>query len=358
MESSPKKNCTIRELAHYVGLSTCTVSRVLNYQGTGALSIPEKTQKRILDAAKKLNYVPNVNAQRFFTRRSNVIGLLVPSQEEMGHSVFADTHFAGILSGIEHALTATEYNLLLLFNRPEYKENRRYEGMFKSGFLDGLLIWGIHRSDRYWEQLARLSGPRIFLTSIPETGSGTEPSFVASDYEQAAYGIVTELLRRGCRRFCWLAGNEDTSLITQLREGIRKAGVELPPDDIRFSDYTEEAGSRCIADLFAGKSYDAVLATAPQLARSAMRFVEAHALPVQVGSFDGQKSTRHPADHFISALTNDSEIGKTAFEKLVARIKGKEKSIHIRIPVDFCFSPDDSKVSGMQTGAADRKTIT
>ena len=91
MSDPAKKSCTIRELARHVGLSTCTVSRVLNHRG-GELPIPEKTQERIREAARALNYVPNVNAQRFFKRRSNVIGLLVPPQEEMGHNAFNDTH--------------------------------------------------------------------------------------------------------------------------------------------------------------------------------------------------------------------------------------------------------------------------
>lgn len=211
MPLSIGKSCTIRDLARYVGLSTCTVSRVLNHRG-GELAIPEKNQKRIRDAARELNYVPNVNAQRFFKRRSYIIGLLVPPQEEMGHNVFYDTHFVEMLSGIEKALGPTDYNLLL-FNRPEYRENNRYEGMFHSGFLDGLLIWGAHHSEAYWKNLAALSHPRVFLVSVPDADSGEPLPFVTSDYEQAAAGIVSELRRAGCRRFCWLAGKEDTSLI-------------------------------------------------------------------------------------------------------------------------------------------------
>ena len=198
------KNCTIRELARYVGLSTCTVSKVLNSPDAG-LSIPESTRLKVREAAKKLNYVPNVNAQRFFKRRSFVIGLLVPPQEEMGHNAFHDTHFVDILSGIEQALSTTSYNLLLLFNRPEYKLENRYEGMFSSGFLDGLLIWGAHRSEEYWKELVEVTGPRIFLTSTPDFREDEPLHYVASDYGQSADGIAGRLKAAGCRRFCWLA---------------------------------------------------------------------------------------------------------------------------------------------------------
>ena len=338
MSQSSRKSCTIRDLARHVGLSTCTVSRVLNHHG-GDLSIPEKTRQRIRDAARELNYVPNVNAQRFFKRRSYVIGLLVPPQEEMGHNAFYDTHFVEMLSGIEKELIPTGYNLLLLFNRPEYRENNRYEGMFRSGFLDGLLVWGARRSEAYWKTLAMLSWPRIFLTSIPDGEAAMQLPFVASDYEQAAAGIVSELLRGNCRRFCWLAGKEDTSIIPQLRAGISRAGVEVPDVAVRYSDYTEEAGEELAAELLAsGAGYDAILATAPQLARGAARLLKRNPAPVRIGCFDGQSSTRRADDEFISVCTNDFEIGKTALDKLIARIEGCDEPVQVKVPVSFSFS--------------------
>lgn len=328
------KNCTIRELARYVGLSTCTVSKVLNSPDAG-LSIPETTRLKVREAAKKLNYVPNVNAQRFFKRRSFVIGLLVPPQEEMGHNAFRDTHFVDILSGIEKALSKTSYNLLLLFNRPEYKLGNRYEGMFSSGFLDGLLIWGAHRSEGYWKELVELTGPRIFLTSTPDFREDEPLHYVASDYGQSADGIAGRLKAAGCRRFCWLAGKPDTSIIPQLAAGMARAGVTVEESAIRYSDYTEADGERLAAELLQDGSFDALVATAPQLARGAARYVETHRLPVRVGCFDGQRGTRNGTDRFISALTNDFEIGLTAIKKLLALIEGENGTIQIKVPVDF-----------------------
>lgn len=332
-----EKSCTIRELARYVGLSTCTVSKVLN-DTAGKVTIPESTRRRVQEAARKLNYVPNVNAQRFFKRRSQVIGLLVPPQDEMGHNVFQDTHFVDILSGIEKALSRTPYNLLLLFNRPEYKEGNRYAGMFSSGFVDGLLIWGAHRSEGYWNELVELTQPRIFLTSTPDFSPDEPLHYVASDYEQSAHGIASRLMERGCRRFCWLAGMRDTSIISLLSAGMARAGVSPEESAIRYSDYSEADGERLAAELLKGGEFDALLATAPQLARGAARYVEANRLPVQIGCFDGQQRTRLPSDHYISALTNDLEIGLKAMEKMLALIEGSSETIRIRVPVDFTTS--------------------
>lgn len=73
-----KASCSIRDLARYVGLSTCTVSKVLNNRSD--FKTQEETRQRVLEAARTLNYVPNVNAQRLFQKKSGIIGLLIPSQ--------------------------------------------------------------------------------------------------------------------------------------------------------------------------------------------------------------------------------------------------------------------------------------
>ena len=101
-----KASCSIRDLARYVGLSTCTVSKVLNNRSD--FKIQEETRQRVLEAARTLNYVPNVNAQRLFQKKSGIIGLLIPSQTD-GDNAFADNHFVNMLAGLERPLLESGY---------------------------------------------------------------------------------------------------------------------------------------------------------------------------------------------------------------------------------------------------------
>lgn len=325
-----EKSCTIRDLANHLGLSTCTVSKVLNSNGE-LLSISPETQRKVREAAVELNYVPNIHAQRFFKGRSMVIGLMVPPQDEMGNSAFKDTHFTEIISGIEQALTGSHYNLLLLFNRPEYREGNRYQAMFQSGLLDGLLIWGAHRSDDNWRELLELDGPRIFLTSMPDANEGDVLNYVCSDYDQAGFEIVNALKARKCRNFAWLAGKENTSIVPQLEIGIRRAGLAVAPEKIRFSDYTETDGEHLTLELLRRfPDLDAILTTAPQLARGAQRAVGDR---VQIGCFDGQTSTRQPGDRYLAVATDDFAIGYQATQSLIKLINDNSIMIQQKIPV-------------------------
>lgn len=226
MVTRTNSNCSIRDLAKYVGLSTCTVSKVLNDVGR-RLPISERTRQLVAEAAKKLNYVPNVNAQRLFRRRSNVIGLLVPyHQDETENTVFLDRHLALIMGGISMALQETPYDLMMLFNDQRVKQSGRYESMFRSHLLDGLVIWGIRKDDFYWNELVSMQTPTLFLTTTPDAMESSSFNFISSDYDYAAYEATSQLLAAGCRKPLWLKPQADTSVVAESANGIRRAMAE------------------------------------------------------------------------------------------------------------------------------------
>lgn len=101
-----KKRSNIRDLAKAAGLSAGTVSRILNNR-PGDMKIPETTRARVVELARKMEYVPNIHAQRLFSKRSGVIGLIIPSAERNGSPVFGCTHLSHVLAGMERELDAT-----------------------------------------------------------------------------------------------------------------------------------------------------------------------------------------------------------------------------------------------------------
>lgn len=66
---------TIKDLARMAGVSTATVSMVLNNK---ANHISEKTKEKIWDLAKTHNYVPNILARSLVTKKTRTIGLVIP----------------------------------------------------------------------------------------------------------------------------------------------------------------------------------------------------------------------------------------------------------------------------------------
>lgn len=87
---------SLKQLAAHLGLSTTTLSLVLN-NAPSASSIPEETKKRIFAAAKELKYRPNYLARSLRVQRTHTLGVLVPE--------LSDGYSAMVLNGVEAALT-------------------------------------------------------------------------------------------------------------------------------------------------------------------------------------------------------------------------------------------------------------
>jgi len=64
---------TLKDVAKEAGVSIATVSKVLRGK-QGKIAISEATRRRVLEAAKRLNYHPNIAARRLASRRSNTVG--------------------------------------------------------------------------------------------------------------------------------------------------------------------------------------------------------------------------------------------------------------------------------------------
>lgn len=119
----------LKQLAAHLGLSTTTLSLVLNKRPS-ADSIPEETKKRIFSAAKELNYRPNYLARSLRAQRTHTLGVLVPE--------LSDGYSAMVLNGVEAALTNEGFFYLtashlhrddLLEKLPDVLVERQVEGI-------------------------------------------------------------------------------------------------------------------------------------------------------------------------------------------------------------------------------------
>src|SRR5882757_6692308 len=93
--SNGGKTVTLKVLAEYLELSPATVSIVLNNSSI-INTIPEATRQRVLAAAKKFEYRPNLNARSLRTKHTNTVGVIVPQLSE--------GYFVAVMMGVEEHL--------------------------------------------------------------------------------------------------------------------------------------------------------------------------------------------------------------------------------------------------------------
>ncbi len=121
---------TLKTLAEHLHLTAGTISAALN-DSAAARAIPEHTKRRILDAARELNYKPNYFARSLRLQRTYTIGVIA---QQIG-----DPYGAAIISGIEEYLRDSEYFFLTVIHRHDQKVLQTYSQMLMSRGVEGFI---------------------------------------------------------------------------------------------------------------------------------------------------------------------------------------------------------------------------
>jgi len=150
---------TIREIAELSGCSPSTVSRVLSSKKC-SIPISKKTKDRILAVCKEHDYMPNINASRFFSKQSKVIGFLIPPSGSL-----VDDNLTRGMSAIYETLNRDSYRILPVTLDENFIKKQEYLNLFKRCEIDALIIWGVDRDYAWIDELAANKMPFVLLSN-------------------------------------------------------------------------------------------------------------------------------------------------------------------------------------------------
>jgi LacI family transcriptional regulator, sucrose operon repressor len=179
---------TLKDVAEKSGVTVTTVSRMLNGRGY----ISEKTKKKISEAMKELNYQPNELARALSKKRSNFIGLIVPSASNM--------YFCKIIDCVEHLVTSSGYKLLLCTSNDEAKKEIEYFDMLNASKVAGVIL-ASHTQNL--DMNIAIDAPII---SIDRIISPRIPA-VSSDNYQGGVLAAKHLIAKGCKKLAHISGS-------------------------------------------------------------------------------------------------------------------------------------------------------
>lgn len=197
-----RKTARQADVARAAGVSQSTVSQVLN--GSGDLTrISPETQRRVINAARQLQYRPSAQQRRAEDRRVSPLLLGVHTFEPIFPTSARDYYFA-FLQGIEEQAGVEGCNLVLFTAaRDEGGVRRIYRGDVNGlSQAAGSLLLGHHA---HLDDLARLAAdghPFVYIgrREVP----GAEIPYVGGDYRSATGRIVDDLVAMGHRTFAYL----------------------------------------------------------------------------------------------------------------------------------------------------------
>ena len=206
-----KKRVTIKEVAQAAGVSTQTVSRVLNDRP----DVSDETREKIRKIISDLGYSPNVLARSLIQGRSNTLGVVGYGLGYYGPS--------RALTGVERRANEMGYSLLLsLVREPETNDGEAIFYNLIARQVDGI-IWAVPEigSNRDWlaDQLHRLSVPVVFINMHPKPGVAV----AAIDNREGGHLATEHLIEQGYHKIGIIAGPSSWWEARQREQGWREA---------------------------------------------------------------------------------------------------------------------------------------
>jgi LacI family transcriptional regulator, sucrose operon repressor len=189
---------TIKDVAKMAGITVTTVSRVLNNRGY----ISEGTRQKVYRVMAELNYQPNEIARSLYRKKSNLIGLIIPT---VAHPFFGE-----LTSYIEYYAYESGYKVLLCNSHLDRKKEKEYADMLKRHKVDGIIM-GTHtlEIDEYLNlNLPMVTFDRQITNTIP---------YISSNNFEGGKMATDLLINKGCKKIAHIAGNLSLNLLANKR---------------------------------------------------------------------------------------------------------------------------------------------
>jgi LacI family transcriptional regulator len=209
---------SIKDVAQRAGVSTATVSHVLN----DTRFVREETRQKVLAAIDALQYQPSVIARGLATNATQTVGLII--------SDITNPFFTAVARGVEDELNRDGYHTIFCNTDENPDHQDEYLRLLFARHIDGLLIAPAgERSDG----LARMVANDIPIVQIDRAVPGLDSPLVGVDNEGGAYQAIRYLISLGHRRIGVVRGLETITTQRARVAGYRWALAEagLPVDE-------------------------------------------------------------------------------------------------------------------------------
>jgi LacI family transcriptional regulator len=231
---------TMKDVANHAGVSTATVSRVLN----GHAAPTPETRTRVLAAINELGYRPNALARSLRTTATKTFGLVI--------SDLVNPFFAEIARAVEQEARAHDYCVVLANADENADQQATYVRTLLDRRVDGLLVCPATDDPAWMTEVVATGLPLVLLD---RTVPGATCPVVRVDGTQALADLAASLVRAGHRHVGVIAGPSDTSTgrerLDLFSAAMAELGHPVRGEHVVHGDFRWESGAQAAAKLMA-----------------------------------------------------------------------------------------------------------
>ncbi|MGA2353620.1 MAG: LacI family DNA-binding transcriptional regulator [Terriglobales bacterium] len=316
----PKSAVTLKSVAELIGLTASTVSAVLN-SSSAARSVPPHTKKRIVAAARALDYRPNFFARSLRVKRTYMIGVIL---EEIG-----DAYGSLVISGIERYLRKQNVFFLTVAHRHDKKLLASYSTVLRERGVEGFITVDTLLTEE----------PALPTVAVAGHRRIKNVTNIVLDHRCAASLALTHLADLGHEKIAFMRGSklsaDSDERWNAICEVAAKLGIRMRPElivELKGDDPTPNLGYPFARQLLERKqpftalfAYNDISAIGSicALQEAGLRIPD----DVSVVGFDDIQNAAYTNPPLTTVRQPLIKMGETAARTLLDRIEGKMKYV-------------------------------
>lgn len=314
---------TIKEIAKLAGVSTATVSKVVNHKDD---NISDATRERVLEIIEANNYVPNRIASSMITKKTNTIGLIIPD--------ITNPFFPEVARGVEDYANKAGYHVVLCNSDNDPKKEITYIAMLQEKMVDGIIFTSSSLRNKVTKEFTRMQIPVITVDREIE-GLKTKGK-ITVDNISGAYSGVKHMIERGYKRILHLGGPITSKPSLDRLEGYKKAlsdfGIPFDPELCYEGNYTSEWGYKGVKNaLDKGIAFDGIFCGNDMIAIGVIKALNEKGIkvPDDIGvlGFDNIYMATVVTPNLTTVSQPNYQMGYTAAEMLIHIIMNPSSNI-------------------------------
>jgi LacI family transcriptional regulator len=319
-----------KDVARLAGVSTATVSRAINLPDR----VDARTRESVRDAVARLGYVPDGAARALRSRRSQMVGAVVPSVD---YALYART-----TSALQAALDARGYSLVLAEQHYDLDAEVRVTEQLLGHGVDAFVFVGLDHDPRLFALLDAYGRPYVLTWGVDPMRR--HPS-VGFDNRAAAFAATQHLIALGHRRFGLLsshtAGNDrSTERGLGIRAALAQAGLTLDERHARYGAIDLASSRAMMLELLALRDRPtAVVSTNDVFAVGGMLACRERGVRIpedlSITGIDNTDLGATQTPGLTSVATPIVDIGRAAGEQVIARLEGRPYEAFALLPFEL-----------------------
>ncbi len=315
----------IKDVAKLAGVSSTTVSRILNNRGY----ISAKTRENVYKVMEELNYHRNDLARSLFYNRTYIIGLILPTT--------SNPFFGQLTFHIENICMALGYKVMLCNSLNHIDKEKQYLDMLLRNQVDGIIV-GTHN-----QGILDYANANLHVVAIDRYLSDKIP-IVSSDNYEGGKMATQLLLNKGCKKIIHISGPIELKTPANMRknayEDVLLAVDRIPITYEISASFEKDAHIAIVNKLFnENKDVDGIFASDDLIACAVINEARKRNINIpndlKLIGYDGTETIRACMPQLTTIQQPIEEVAKVAVNILVKQIDGtyNDTDLQTIIPV-------------------------